>query len=281
MKRRIHLSRLLLIGLPIILVISILSIFCFQLFKPQEEQKEDHSQSSISSITLEKFLKTSMEPVGQTMYVWGGGWNKEDTAAGEETKTIGISRQWKTFFEEQDSNYNYENTLYQIHDGLDCSGYVGWVIYNTMETASDHDGYVMLSGEMAQTYASYGWGTYLTKDQVKDYLPGDIMSNEGHVYIVLGSCEDGSILLVHSSPPGVRICGTDNFGTCTSQAITLADQIMREHYPEWYEKYPDCVVDASYLSDYDQFRWNTKTFSDASSLQTCSANQIKDLLFKD
>ena len=129
MKRRIHLSRLLLIGLPIILVISILSIFCFQLFKPQEEQKEDHLQSSVSSITLEKFLKSSMEPVGQTMYVWGGGWNKEDTAAGEETKTIGVSRQWKTFFEEQDSNYNYENTLYQIHDGLDCSGYVGWVIY--------------------------------------------------------------------------------------------------------------------------------------------------------
>lgn len=64
MKRRIHLSRLLLIGLPIILVISILSIFCFQLFKPQEEQKEDHLQSSVSSITLEKFLKSSMEPVG-------------------------------------------------------------------------------------------------------------------------------------------------------------------------------------------------------------------------
>lgn len=277
MKRRVHFSRLLLIGLPIIFVVSMVSFWGYSLFKP----KEEISDSSADSISLAKFLRVSMEPVGQTMYVWGGGWNEEDTAAGKEAKTIGVSRQWKNFFEEQDEDYDVQDTLYQIHDGLDCSGYVGWVIYNTMETESGHDGYVMLSGKMAQTYASYGWGAYLAKDQVKDYLPGDIMSNEEHVYIVLGTCEDGSVLLVHSSPPGVRICGTDNSGTGNSQAIMLAQEIMREHFTDWYAKYPYCSVDVSYLSDYDQFRWNTKTFSDASSLQTKSAEQIKKLLFSD
>lgn len=39
--------------------------------------------------TLKHFLKTSIKPVGQTMYVWGGGWNKADTAAGKEARQMG------------------------------------------------------------------------------------------------------------------------------------------------------------------------------------------------
>lgn len=279
MKRTIRLSRLLLILVPILCIIIFFSFICLRSFN-SDTQQTNQQEDTVDSRTLEKFLKTAMEPVGQTMYVWGGGWNEEDTAAGTEAKTIGVSSQWKDFFEQQDANYNYQDTLYQIHDGLDCSGYVGWAIYNTMETKSGQNGYVMLSGAMASTYASYGWGSYYSKDQVKDFLPGDIMSNEEHVYIVLGTCEDGSVLLVHSSPPGVRICGTDSFGTGQSQAIALAQQIMSDYYPEWYDKYPDCTVDSSYLVDYDQFRWNIKTFSDASNLQKKSADQIINLLFQ-
>ncbi len=279
MKRTIRLSRLLLILVPILCIIIFFSFICLRTFN-SDTQQTNQQGDTVDSRTLEKFLKTAMEPVGQTMYVWGGGWNEEDTAAGTEAKTIGVSSQWKDFFEKQDANYNYQDTLYQIHDGLDCSGYVGWAIYNIMETKSGQNGYVMLSGAMASTYASYGWGSYYSKDQVKDFLPGDIMSNEEHVYIVLGTCEDGSVLLVHSSPPGVRICGTDSFGTGQSQAIALAQQIMSEYYPEWYDKFPDCTVDSSYLVDYDQFRWNTETFSDASNLQKKSADQIINLLFQ-
>ena len=29
-----------------------------------------------------------MEPVGSTMYIWGGGWNSEDNGAGEDAKII-------------------------------------------------------------------------------------------------------------------------------------------------------------------------------------------------
>ena len=31
--------------------------------------------------SLTDFLRTAMEPVGSTMYIWGGGWNSEDNGA--------------------------------------------------------------------------------------------------------------------------------------------------------------------------------------------------------
>ena len=43
--------------------------------------------------------------------------------------TKGLSPQWEAFYNKNDSNYDFETTRYQIHDGLDCTGYVGWVMY--------------------------------------------------------------------------------------------------------------------------------------------------------
>ena len=253
-----------------------LSLFLNRTVNENVSQKEMVSKKDK---TLQEFLKIAMEPVGQTMYVWGGGWNEEDTGAGIEATTLGLSSQWKIFFEQQSSNYDYQTTLYQIHDGLDCSGYVGWVIYNLMETESGQSGYVMKSQEMASTYASYGWGTFTPYSEVTDHKPGDIFSNEGHVYISLGTCDDGSVLLVHSSPPGVRLCGTLLPSGESSKAVELASSIMSTHYPEWFEKYPSCEVDLSYLTNYDQFQWNADTLSDAQFIQNLSAEEIADLLW--
>lgn len=47
--------------------------------------------------TLLNFLITAKAPLGHTMYVWGGGWNEEDTAAGEEARSIGESPRWQEF----------------------------------------------------------------------------------------------------------------------------------------------------------------------------------------
>ena len=33
-----------------------------------------------------------------------------------------------------------------------------------------------------------------------NYYPGDIVSMNGHVWMCLGKCSDGGILLVHTSP---------------------------------------------------------------------------------
>lgn len=207
--------------------------------------------------TLKKLLQTALEPVGSTMYVWGGGWNKADTGAGKEARTIGVSARWKQFFLQQTSSYDYRTTRYQISDGLDCSGYVGWCIYNILNTKSGNTGYVMLAQKMASNFASRGWGTYKESWQVSDYKAGDIMSSSGHVWIVVGQCKDGSVVIVHSSPPGVQLAGTpDKKGNTNSQAVRLATYYMKNYYPEWYQKYPNCLKDGSYLTQYAQMRWD-------------------------
>ena len=38
--------------------------------------------------SLYHFLKTALQPVGRTVYIWGGGWNEEDTAAGVEAQAM-------------------------------------------------------------------------------------------------------------------------------------------------------------------------------------------------
>lgn len=235
--------------------------------------------------TLKTFLKTALEPVGSTMYVWGGGWNREDTGAGREACTIGVSPQWKKFFELQNEDYNYRDTRYQISNGLDCSGYVGWCIYNILNTEDGKSGYVMSAGKMAFDFASRGWGAYRTKEQVADYRAGDIMSSGSHVWIAVGQCTDGSAVLLHSSPPGVQLCGTPSQdGTEDSEAVTLAASYMKEYYPDWYAKYPVCSRGRNYLTDYAQMRWDASgsaVMTDPDGYLNMTAEQILQDLFSE
>ncbi len=236
--------------------------------------------------TLKDFLLTALEPVGSTMYVWGGGWNDEDTGSGGESLTLGVSPRWEKFFQKQDSSYNYRTTRFQIRDGLDCSGYVGWCIYNILEVESGRQpGYVMLAQRMASEYASYGWGSYTPASKVKNYRAGDIMStSSGHVWIVVGSCSDGSVVLLHSSPPGVQLMGTPTpGGKQESLAVALARKYMQKYFPEWYQKFPDCARGSSYLTDYSQMRWDLSgkvVMSDPDNYRNKSANRILNDLFR-
>ncbi|MCC8104752.1 MAG: Ig-like domain-containing protein [Clostridiales bacterium] len=238
--------------------------------------------TDLSSSTLKTLLLTALEPVGSTMYVWGGGWNKADTGAGIEAVSIGVTSKWKAFFKKQTNSYNYQNTRYQIHNGLDCSGYIGWCIYNILNTTDGNAGYVMSASKMASNFASRGWGTYRPASSVKNYRAGDIMSSSGHVWMVVGQCGDGSVVLLHSSPPGVRLCGTpSSSGKTSSQAVKLAASYMKQYFPEWYKKYPSCSVSASYLSGYSQMRWNISgksIMTDPDGYRNMSAGEIlKDL----
>ena len=229
--------------------------------------------------TLYNLLLTAKEPLGHTMYVWGGGWNEEDTAAGEEARSIGESPRWREFADMQGRSYNYQNTRYQIHDGLDCSGYVGWVVYNVFENTDGNPGYVEKATGMAESFASNGWGTYVPSYHVTDWKPGDIMSMKGHVWISLGMCEDGSVVLLHASPPGVILNGTRLKGGGKSQAIELAEYYMQTYYPEWYEKYPDCSKENFYLTRSAQMRWNRETLADEEGIAEMTAEEVLELLF--
>lgn len=243
--------------------------------------------TTISKSTLKKFLQTALKPVGSTMYVWGGGWNKADTGAGTEARTIGVSPKWKQFFQKQTAAYDYRTTKYQISNGLDCSGYVGWCVYNILNTTNGKAGYVMLAQKMAKNFASRGWGSYTARGAVKNYRAGDIMSSTcsdcGHVWIVVGSCSDGSVVILHASPPGVQLSGTPSkSGKANSEAVKLATYYMKKYFPAWYKKYPNCAKGSSYLSHYAQMRWDltgTMVMSDPDGYRNKSAKAIlKDLL---
>ena len=199
-----------------------------------------------------------------------------------EALTLGVSEQWGTYAAAQDATYNYKNTRYQIHDGLDCSGYMGWLIYNVFETENsteESDGYVMSSTTMAQTFADYGWGEYLSLG-ITEWKPGDICSMSGHVWMSLGMCGDGSVVVLHSSPPGVRICGTRLADGTSSQAIALAEQYMSTYYPDWFERYSACDVGYNYLTDSKIMRWNTEILEDVTNIREMTAEEVLQFLYE-
>ncbi len=229
--------------------------------------------------TLRNLLATAMQPVGRTMYVWGGGWNEADTGAGEEAVTIGVSPNWETFFQKQTSLYDYNQTRYQIHDGLDCTGYLGWTVYNTMQKQYGLPGYVVRSTEMAQDYAARGWGTYTKATDVKDWQAGDMMSMKGHVWMALGTCSDGSVLFVHASPPGVSLCGTTTADGKATQATHLAQTYMERYFPDWCKKYQSFQRGIHYLTDAGQMRWSTATMPDPDGYLNLTPEKLLQHLF--
>lgn len=213
--------------------------------------------------SIKNLIKTAFEPVGSVMYIYGGGWNEEDNGAGKESMTLGLSQNWLDFTKQQNNSYNHQNYDYKtdvnvIHNGLDCSGYVGWVIYNVL---NDGVGYVTNSYKIDDMLAEKGYGSITLKENVKERKPGDIMCSGcndcKHVYISLGMCSDGSELLLHSSPPGVQLSGTYTpSGNKNSEAIKLAEKYMSKYFTDWYNKYPDNSRNASYLTHYDRFQWS-------------------------
>ena len=222
--------------------------------------------------TLKNYLQTAMNPVGTALYVYGGSWDWQDVNSSNQALTIGLPQSWIDFFQQQDANYTYKNSADPAHSyyphnswnqyyyaGVDCSAYIGWTVYNVMHTESTtndlSDGYVMSAVKMAKTFADKGWGTW-TRD-IKSFKPGDIFSMSGHVWTVLGVCDDGSIVFLHSTPSdskagqgggGVQLSAlnpnSDDDKNC--EAYKLVTKYMTKYYPEWSERY-DAVL-RSYIS---------------------------------
>ena len=217
--------------------------------------------------TLKNYLQTAMNPVGTALYVYGGSWDWQDVNSSNQALTIGLPQSWIDFFQQQDANYTYKNSADPAHSyyphnswnqyyyaGLDCSGYIGWVAYNVMNTENatndQNDGYVMSSTKMAKTFANNGWGTW-TRD-ITAFKPGDIFSMSGHVWTVVGVCDDGSIVFLHSTPSdskagqgggGVQLSAlnpnSDDDKNC--EAYKLVTKYMTKYYPEWSTRY-DAVL---------------------------------------
>lgn len=238
--------------------------------------------------TIKNFLKTALAPIGFTMYVWGGGWDETDTGAGMDARRVGVSPAWRSFASGKTALYNYADHRYKIHEGLDCSGYVGWVVYNVLNTDDHGEGYVFPASEQAKKLSGLGFGSYRPASRVTDYQAGDIMSSAcrccSHVWIVVGQCSDNSVVLLHASPSGVQLNGTVTpDGNKTSQAIRLATKYMKKYYRSWYRRFPQIDRGVAYLGHYGQMRWKTEgdgvILSDPDGLQNMWAEEVLEKLF--
>lgn len=230
--------------------------------------------------TIKNYLAGALQPVGQALYVWGGGWT--------DATRKGVSPMWKQWYDSQDSDYDYHNwndlSAANRAKGLDCSGFVGWAAYQAMHSTSGEGyGYTVVSGDVGPSYRSRGWGSILTQASLASsnykFQPGDIGYNSGHTWIVLGQCSDKSLVIVHSTPnAGCQISGTPTpDGTYNSQAIALAEQYMAR-YPG-VSKYDYHESSGNYIRNGNYFRWNTNTLSDPEGYKNMTADQILADLF--
>ena len=234
--------------------------------------------------TVKKLVKTALIPLGHTMYVYGGGWNEDDTFASIEARTIGESSAWRNFFLTQTSSYNFKKFLHCSTLGLDCTGYIGWVIYNLLNTQNNLDGYVFKSNELGYRLNELGLGSVSKCTCPLTHQCGDIFFSpkHSHAYISLGECQDKSVLLLHSSPPGVILSGTSSpcCSASRSQAQKCARKFMQINYPDWFAKFPQCNRGTDYLSDYHRFRFYRTVVPDPDNFTLCPPSYILSLFTK-
>ena len=227
--------------------------------------------------TLTKFLKTMIQPVGNTLYVWGGG---HDAWTDGDGLRIGMNPKWKQFYDQQGAAYNYTKHRYEYQNGLDCSGLVSWAVYNTYNTKSNQK-------ETAYSSTSTGFPAYLTnkgfgshgKVSGGTFTPGDVVSMTGHVWVVLGMCSDGSLVIVHATPPVVQISGTVNTaGSTNSEAVKLANAYMKKYYSDAAGKYNLCIASKAYVNNVDRFQWSSSSMRDPDGLRNMTAAQVLEKL---
>ena len=122
-------------GFLVLLLMMVVWVTSCGLGKTSAEEKQDWKPAQEVAI-IERLFEVALAPVGNTMYVWGGGWDPDDAKAGKTTTQIGMARSWADFAAEQTEEYDFEEYLENSEQeeywgrnlqelGLDCSGYVG------------------------------------------------------------------------------------------------------------------------------------------------------------
>ena len=234
-----------------------------------------------SERTIKNYLAGALQPVGQALYVWGGGWN--------DSKRKGVSPTWISWYNSQSSSYDYNNYR-DLSDanrakGLDCSGFVGWASYQVMHTKSgEGSGYTVVSGDIGSYYQNtLKWGQIVNQNYLSQtgwkMQPGDIGYDDGHTWIVLGQCPDKSAVIVHSTPQaGCQIAGTCTpDGDYDSQAIALAKTYMSKY--KGFTKYNYHTSCGNYIRRGNYLRWYSSTLSDPDGFKSKTADQILQILF--
>ena len=234
-----------------------------------------------SSRTIKNYLLNGLQACGRVLYIWGGGWTQSTVK--------GVPQSWIDFYNSQNYYYNYDNysNLSESNriKGLDCSGFVGWNCYQTMQTSSyANSGYTVVSGSVGSSYVSRGWGSILSQSQLAangyKLYPGDIGYDANHVWIILGQCKDKSCVVLHSTTQaGVQLSGTPTpSGNYDSQAVALCKQYMAV-YPG-FKKFPYKTSCGDFVRRGSYFRWNRSTLADPEGYMNKNAAQILSDLYR-
>lgn len=144
-------------------------------------------------------VETACSLVGKVNYFWGG-----------KSLVIGWDTRWGTLQKVWADGSSTTGT-YRPY-GLDCSGFVDWVFYNT----TNGEYYPGQGGGAADQHAN---STPITWESAQ---PGDLVFYPGdeHVGIVAGFDETGEILIIHcaSGYNNVVITGIEGFVTIAKPA---------------------------------------------------------------
>ena len=254
-------------------------VFLYEITSENKVDNETNLLPSSDERTIKNFLLGALQPVGNTLYVWGGGHDEDDATR------KGVNPGWELFYNSQSGSYDYNNYRFAYGKGLDCSGFVGWSIYQIMQKQSGGTNYTTLAESVASANASRGFGTLYNQSALSSsgykFTAGDLGCTAGHTWIVLGQCSDGSLVIVHATPPCVQIAGTPTpDGSYTSEAIALAQQYMRTYYGGTVSKFGlKSSTGSQYIKGCNIMRWNSNTLSDPEGYRNMSAEQILADLF--
>lgn len=254
-------------------------VFLYEITSENKVDNDTNLLPSSDERTIKNFLLGALQPVGSTLYVWGGGHDEADATR------KGVNPGWELFYNSQSGSYDYNNHRFAYGKGLDCSGFVGWSIYQIMQKQSGGTNYTTLAESVASANASRGFGTLYNQSALSSsgykFTAGDLGCTAGHTWIVLGQCSDGSLVIVHATPPCVQIAGTPTpNGSYTSEAIALAQQYMRTYYGGTVSKFGlKSSTGSQYIKGCNIMRWNSNTLSDPDGYREMSADQILADLF--
>ena len=218
--------------------------------------------------TIKNLMINGLNLIGRVNYIWGGGRNEVNGK--RIVDTVGIPLDWEKFSASHDysKEYNWRErrdnmnpygvNVSDRHNGVDCSGFIAWLIKNTVKDSKGLS-FLCKAANMARFYGegenNLGLGKYSDFEKINSIWPGDIISmnrswndkgkleNESHVYLSLGQFNDGSVLMLDMSGEGtVMIRGTrsyvairsKNANDLSSEAIDAAKYCMKTYYPDTY-----------------------------------------------
>ncbi len=217
--------------------------------------------------TLTDFLKTALIPAHRVMYIWGGGWENSGDLG-----RLGLNPKWEIFYRDCAEDYDFKKHKYEKEKGLDCSGYVGWVMTNFLSGGK----YAASADTQAALFAKLGLGEYIKDPSV--FSAGDIVSGNGHVYIAVSECADKSLILLHSSPPGVQLCAASDLGE-KSEAAAIVKKYVKKYYIDWHKKFGICVRGGEYMKNVSSFRFSGTAAPDRDGLRNDPPEQLLNKIF--